>query len=269
MIDLDEVLSGHVRDRVAVSPPPLRSLRRRAARRRLAVAGSGLAVVALAAGVSVSLAARAEAPDGHRLASDVLEPRQPSSPELGVLAGRVMEVPEPAQRPVTLRFTEATGADPRTFDVATRQGGAWTLELPAGSWRITAVQGGGVCPSAVTVHAGAWQRSDVGWPCEGGPAPGPPDGVPSFSGAVDVPVGERVRSTLDLRCGIGPISVDGEFFHPDTYAAPGGSPPGWSNRQSGWASRIDEDTVRFLVDDSTIGITFRRDPQRQPPLCPE
>jgi hypothetical protein len=270
MIDLDEVLSAHVRDRLPVSPPPLRTLRRRAARRRLAIAGSGLAVVALAAGLSVTLAARAEAPDGHRLASDLLEPRQPSSPHLGVVAGRVIEVPQPEQRPVTLRFTEATGAEPTTFEVATRQGEAWTLELPAGSWRITAAEGGGVCQSTVRVTAGAWQRHDIAWPCEAGAAAeqGPPDGAPSVAGTIAAAVGERVRVTLDVRCGVGPISVDGDFFYADTYAAPGTEPPGWRRRTSGWATRIDGDTVRFLADDSTIRVTFNRDPQRQPPLCP-
>lgn len=267
MNDLDEILSAHVRDRIPGAQPPLAALRRRAVRRRHAAAGSLLAAGAVAVGLSFGVTGLGGSQDVAGPASGDLTPREPSAPDLGVLAGRVQEVPEPTQRPVTLRFTDADGG--MSVDVATRQGGTWQVELAAGRWRITALEGGGVCDSIVDVVAGGWQRTDLAWPCDDAPAgPGAPNGAPSASGTIEATIGERVRATLDLRCGVGPISVDGEFFYSDTYAAPGSNPPGWTDPQPGWATRVDRNTVRFLADNSTIRITFRRDAQRQPPLCP-
>lgn len=267
MTDLDDLLVSHVRQALPPGRPPLAALRRRAARRRQAVAGSALAAVVLLGAVAAGGAGLVRGDDIARTAAGgTLAPREPSVPGLGVLAGRVAEVPELEQRPVTLRFTDAAGT--KSADVATRQGAAWEVELPPGTWRISAVEGGGVCQSTVNVVAGAWQRHDIGWPCKESTPGGPPDGAPSFSGTVEAAVGERVRAILDVRCGVGPISVDGALFYPETYSAPGTNPPGWSSEQPGYATRIDLDTVRFLADDSTVRITFRRLDGRRVAQCP-
>lgn len=177
MIDLDEVLSAHARNRIPASQPPLDSLRRRAARKRQAAATSVLAVAVLVAGVSLGVMGLAGGEDTARSAAGALTPREPSSPDVGVLAGRVQEVPEPEQRRVTLRFTDATGS--RSVTVATRQGGTWQVELPAGTWRISVVEGGSVCQGTAKVTAGAWQRHDIAWPCAD------PDAGIDLSGLMD------------------------------------------------------------------------------------
>jgi len=167
MTDLDQLLAGHVRAAAgSVAAPPLALLRRRAARRRAARVGAALmSVAAVAAVLAVagvvpggSATDRARVADG---AGGDLEFYLPS-PGVGALAGIVAEVPGGEQRAVTLRFANASG---ETREVPTRQGGAWSLELPPGQWTVTAVEGGGVCPGAVTVTAGAWQRNDLVWPC--------------------------------------------------------------------------------------------------------
>ena len=109
-----------------------------------------------------------------------LEPRDPSTPAVGVLAGTVADTPDGRQDSVTLRFSQ--GAVAR--EVLVRQGGAFSLELPPGDWTVTDGSGRGVCPSQVVVHAAAWQRSDLLWPCTsdgplgGGSRPPPPPAVP-------------------------------------------------------------------------------------------
>jgi hypothetical protein len=265
MTDLDQILAAHVRAAAASAspPPPLQALRRRATRRR--AVGAGAVLAAAAAAVSVlavsGVLPGASGDDRVRVAdgggSD-LEPYRPAA-SVGALAGRVAEVPEGEQRPVTLRFTGTSG---QTRDVRTRQGGTWKLELAPGRWTITALEGGGVCSAAVTVTAGAWQRHDIAWPCSDSPAgPTRSDERPPtamIAATVDLAVGERlVPVELDLTCGVGPLNVNGEtLFFPSTYSAPGTNPPGWTDPQPGLASRIDKNTVIFRAANSTIRIMF-------------
>lgn len=156
-------------------PPVVRSPQGRGPRLLVVAA----AVVGLGAGAALV---------GDALRSGPLEPRDPSSPGLGVLAGTVAEVPPPygPQRPVVLGFTSG-GVQ---HDVATRQGGAFALELPPGTYAVTAASGQGVCPSRVEVHAGAWQRNDLLWPCVGDPAETDVEPPPAPPGAPPPP-GER------------------------------------------------------------------------------
>lgn len=190
MTDLDQLLAGHVRAAAgSAAAPPLAVLRRRAARRRAARVGAALmSVAAVAAVLAVagvvpggSATDRARVADG---AGGDLESYLPS-PGVGALAGRVAEVPIGEQRAVTLRFANASG---ETREVRTRQGGTWSLELPPGRWTVTAVEGGGVCPGAVKVTAGAWQRNDLAWPCSDPSARSDDQPSPSAMVAADVDV---------------------------------------------------------------------------------
>lgn len=115
----------------------------------------------LLAGAAVVAAAGALVADA--LMTGPLEPRDPSTADVGVLAGTVAELPPGAgpQQPVVLHFT---GAGVQRA-VPTRHGGAFSLELPPGTYAITDASGQGVCPVQIVVHAGAWQRNDLLWPC--------------------------------------------------------------------------------------------------------
>lgn len=162
MTDLDDLLAGHVRGLFPAQVPPLGPLRRRAARRRRSKVLGTAAVLLGVLGLGLSLGPGATTPDRVEFADPALEPRDPA-PGLGALSGRVQPTPEGAQRPVTLVFKAESGSG--RFTVETQQSEAWTIDLPAGTYRITAEQGGGVCNSQVSVSADAWSRQDVAWPC--------------------------------------------------------------------------------------------------------
>lgn len=175
MTDLDTLLAGQVERGRAVTVPALGALRRRAARRRrsraaVALGSAGL-VVAVGTGVVVDgLALPAGGVRSPFAGGGWFSPRDPIGPGLGAVSGRVGEVPLATQRAVTLRFTAEGGQ----YEVRTAQGATWELDLPPGTYRITAVEGGGVCNNEVTVRAGSRSRHDLLWPCDGRLSPGPP-----------------------------------------------------------------------------------------------
>lgn len=162
MTDLDDVLAAHVRGLFPGQVPPLSALRRRATRRRRAKTLGGAAALLGVLGLGLLLGPGATTPDRVEFADPALQPRDPA-PGLGALSGRVQPAPEGAQRPVTLVFKAESGSG--RFTVKTQQGQAWTTDLPAGTYRITAEQGGDVCNSQVAVYADAWSRQDIAWPC--------------------------------------------------------------------------------------------------------
>jgi hypothetical protein len=100
------------------------------------------------------------------LTTGSLDPRRPSNPRVGVLAGAVDAGPPgaPAQEAV-LRLTGPAGE----YNVPVTREGTFAVELPPGVYTVAAGSGVGVCPPRVTVTADAWQRTSVLLPCEAGP----------------------------------------------------------------------------------------------------
>ena len=80
----------------------------------------------------------------------------------GRLAGHVTPGTPPNGTVPTMILTFSNGS---STVQATVTKGAYQVDLPAGVWSVRSQ--GGVCATGISVHVGAWQRDDLGFPIVG------------------------------------------------------------------------------------------------------